>query len=93
VPLVLRVFEFTTLNVRWDDNAYGSILWLILGLHTTHLITDFADTVVLTVLMFTKHGQGKRFSDVEDNAVYWDFVVLSWLPIWALLYGFPRIWS
>jgi cytochrome c oxidase subunit 3 len=93
VPLILRVFEFTTLHVRWDDNAYGSILWLILGLHTTHLITDFADTVVLTVLMFTKHGQGKRFSDVEDNAVYWDFVVLSWLPIWALLYGFPRIWS
>ena len=43
--------------------------------------------------MFTIHGQGKRFSDVEDNAVYWDFVVLSWLPIWALLYGFPRIWS
>ena len=36
-------------HVRWDDNAYGSILWLILGLHTTHLITDFADTVVLTV--------------------------------------------
>jgi cytochrome c oxidase subunit III len=93
VPLILRGFEFTTLHVRWDDNAYGSILWVILGLHTLHIATDLADTIVLTVLMFTRHGHGKRFADVEDNAVYWDFVVISWLPIYALLYGFPRIWT
>jgi cytochrome c oxidase subunit 3 len=30
---------------------------------------------------------------VEDNAVYWDFVVASWLAIYALLYWFPRWWS
>ena len=93
VPLVLRGLEFTTLNLRWDQNAYGSIVWIILGLHTVHLITDVVDTVVLTALMFTRHGHGKRFSDVEDNAVYWDFVVISWLPIYVLLYGFPRFWS
>jgi len=93
VPLVLRVFEFRALNIGWDENAYGSIVWIILGLHTTHLLTDVADTFVLTVLMFTRHARGKRFSDVEDNAVYWDFVVLAWLPIYALLYWFPRWWS
>ncbi len=93
VLLLLRAFEFTTLYVRWDQNAYGSIVWVILGLHTLHLFTDLGDTVVLTALMFTRHGRGKRFSDVEDNAAYWDFVVISWLPIYALLYGFPRLWS
>jgi len=91
VPLILRGFEFTTLYVRWDQNAYGSIIWIMLGLHTLHLATDLVDTIVLTVLMFTRHGHGKRFSDVEDNAVYWDFVVISWLPIYALLYVFPRL--
>jgi cytochrome c oxidase subunit 3 len=90
VPLGLRFFEFRALNVGWDQNAYGSIVWIILGLHTSHLLTDVADTLVLTMLMFTRHGKGKRFSDVEDNAVYWDFVVASWLPIYALLYWFPR---
>jgi cytochrome c oxidase subunit 3 len=91
--LILRVLEFTTLNVRWDQNAYGSVLWVMLGLHTAHLLTDWIDTLVLTALMFTRHGHGKRFSDVEDNAVYWNFVVFSWLAIYALLYGFPRLWS
>jgi cytochrome c oxidase subunit 3 len=88
--LVLRAFEFTTLNVRWDQNAYGSVIWVLLGLHTAHVLTDVVDTWVLTALMHTRHIHGKRFSDVEDNAIYWDFVVLSWLPIYGLIYWLPR---
>jgi cytochrome c oxidase subunit 3 len=91
--LILRVFELRALNVGWEHNAYGSILWIMLGLHTLHLLTDWGDTVVLTALMFTRHGKGRRFSDVEDNAVYWDFVVVSWIAIYVLLYWFPRWWS
>jgi cytochrome c oxidase subunit III len=90
LPLFVRAFEFTQLNVSWDANAYGSILWFLLGLHTTHLLTDLGDTAVLATLMFTRHGRGRRFSDVEDNAVYWDFVILSWLPIYVVLYWVPR---
>jgi cytochrome c oxidase subunit 3 len=86
-PLIARIFEFDALTVLWDTNAYGSVVWFLLGLHTTHLLTDAGDTVVLTVLMFTRHAKsGKRFSDVSDNAFYWYFVVASWLPIYLLLY-------
>ena len=88
--LGIRAFEFGTLHVRWDQNAYGSIVWALLGLHTAHILTDAIDTFVLTALMFTKHAKGKRFSDVEDNAIYWDFVVISWLPIYGLIYWVPR---
>jgi cytochrome c oxidase subunit III len=92
IPLIPRVFEFGALHVSWDSNAYGSITWTLLGLHTTHLITDLADTLVLLVLMFTRHGRNKRrFGDVQDNAMYWNFVVLTWLPIYACLYGVPRL--
>src|SRR5215212_1153074 len=91
VLLGLRVFEFGVLHVRWDQNAYGSILWLILGLHTAHVLTDVVDTIVLTVLMFTRHGHGKRFADVGDNAFYWYFVVASWLPVYLILYWVPRL--
>ena len=90
VLAILRAFEFSTLHVRWDQNAYGSIVWVLLGLHTAHVLTDAIDTFVLTALMFTRHVHGKRFSDVEDNAIYWDFVVLSWLPIYVLIYWVPR---
>jgi heme/copper-type cytochrome/quinol oxidase subunit 3 len=47
---------------------------------------------VLTVLMFTGHGNsGRRFADVGDNAFYWDFVVLAWIPIYLLIYWLPRL--
>jgi cytochrome c oxidase subunit III len=89
--LVLRGFEFAHLNVRWDSDAYGSIVWVILALHTTHLATDLADTIVLSVLMFTQHAKLRRFSDVTDNAFYWNFVVLAWLPLYFLLDWTPRL--
>ncbi|MBZ9936988.1 cytochrome c oxidase subunit 3 [Mesorhizobium sp. BR1-1-16] len=92
LPLVVRWFELGALNVNWDTNAYGSIVWLLLGLHTTHLLTDLVDTLVLAALMFTRHGRsGKRFSDVSDNAFYWDFVVGTWVVLYLVIYWFPRI--
>jgi heme/copper-type cytochrome/quinol oxidase subunit 3 len=89
--LVTRVFEFHALHCRWDTNAYGSIVWATLGFHTTHLVTDTVDTIVLTVLMFTKPIEGRRFSDVSENSVYWYFVVGVWLPLYVVLYLAPRV--
>jgi heme/copper-type cytochrome/quinol oxidase subunit 3 len=86
VFLGVRVFEFAALNTRWDSNAYGSVVWMLMGLHTTHLVTDAYDSAVLTTLMYTGPLEGKRFVDVSENAAYWYFVVLSWLPIYAVVY-------
>jgi heme/copper-type cytochrome/quinol oxidase subunit 3 len=88
--LAIRGFEFAALNVSWYTNAYGSVVWLLLGLHTTHLVTDTIDTGVLAVLLFIGPLEGKRFVDVSENALYWYFVVLSWLPIYVVIYWVPR---
>jgi cytochrome c oxidase subunit III len=88
--LVIRWLEFEALGCRWDTDAYGSIVWTLLGLHTFHLITDTWDTAVLTALFFTGPLEGKRYVDVSENALYWYFVVLSWLPIYAVVYWAPR---
>ena len=84
--LAVRALEFTALNCQWDDDAYGSVVWMMMGLHTTHLITDMWDSGVLTVLMHTGPIDGKRYVDVSENAGYWYFVVASWLPIYATVY-------
>jgi cytochrome c oxidase subunit 3 len=90
--VAIRALEFTALNVRWDADAYGSIVWLLLGLHTVHLVTDVYDTLVLAgVFFFCAPLEGRRHVDVSDNAMYWYFVVWTWLPIYAVLYLFPRL--
>ena len=91
VFLVVRILEFRSLNAGWDQNAYGSLVWLLLGLHTAHLLTDFIDTVVLAAVLFSPaRMEGKRFVDVYENALYWDFVVAAWIPIYVTIYWVPR---
>jgi cytochrome c oxidase subunit III len=88
--VAMRYFEFAAMHVTWSDSAYGSIVITLLGLHTVHLVTDLYDTAVLCVLMFTRHGNsGRRFVDVAENAIYWNFVIYVWLPIYVLLYFAP----
>jgi cytochrome c oxidase subunit 3 len=89
--LLVRIGEFNTLNVRWDTNAYGSVVWMLMGLHTMHLLTDTYDTIVLTVLMWTGPLEGKRFVDVAENAGYWYFVVVSWLAVYAVVFWGARV--
>jgi cytochrome c oxidase subunit III len=88
--LVVRVLELIHLNVRWDANAYGSIVWLLLGFHTFHIATDFFETLVIGVMTVTGPMKETRFVDVEEDGMYWYFVVASWLPTYAVIYLAPR---
>jgi heme/copper-type cytochrome/quinol oxidase subunit 3 len=88
---VTRAMEFTTLNVWWDSNAYGSVVWTMLGLHTTHIVTDIIDTGALAAMLLVSPLDANRFVDVSENAGYYYFVMISWLPIYGLIYFAPRI--
>jgi cytochrome c oxidase subunit III len=88
--MVVRVWEFPSLMSTWDANAYASITWMLLGLHTVHLVTDWFDTAVLTALFFTSKVEGKRYMDASENSDNWYFVVLTWIPIYLVIYWAPR---
>jgi cytochrome c oxidase subunit III len=88
---VTRALEFTALNVWWDTNAYGSVVWTLLGLHTAHVVTDAVDTGVLDAILFIGPLDANRFVDIAENSLYYYFVIASWLPIYGLLYFAPRL--
>ncbi|WP_201297311.1 hypothetical protein [Sphingomonas sp. 8AM] len=90
--LVPRGFEMAHLNTRRDHDAYGSVVWMLMVLHTSHVVTDWGDAAVQAAWLFTHEIGDDQFADVEDNASYWSFVVLTWLPIGALVYGLARLW-
>lgn len=90
VLVVIRGFEIAAMNVRWDQNAYGSIVWALLLLHTVHISTDVFDSIVLTVYVWTKKVDGRKFTDVSDNALYWHFIIWSWVLIYLVIYWTPR---
>ena len=88
---VSRALEFTALNCWWDGNAYASIVWFLLGTHTAHVVTDIVDTAVLASYVQFLPLDANRMVDVSENAFYYYFVIISWLPIYALIYFAPRL--
>jgi cytochrome c oxidase subunit III len=90
VLLVIRGMEFTALNVSWDKNAYGSIVWALMCLHTLHMATDTFDSGVLAAIALFKKFDGRKFSDTCDNALYWHFIVWSWVVLYFVIYWTPR---
>ncbi len=90
VAVVLRFYEFGALNVRWDQNAYGSTAWVSVGLHTSLLIMDFLETLVLTLIFYIGPVEKKHFSDTADSAMYQVFLSLVYLPVYLLVFLLPR---
>ena len=90
ITVAIRAFEYPALNCKWDDNAYGSITWFLISLHTIHLATDAMDGAVLTALSFTDRMTKPRFVDVSENSLYWYFIVVWWIPIYLTIYFAPR---
>ena len=90
--VVLRIFEFTTLNCHWSANAYASMVWTLLGLHSGHLLTDFIETVVLAVVAFTDRVDGVRLGNFDENSIYWYFVVSVAVLADFVIYGASRLY-
>jgi cytochrome c oxidase subunit III len=86
---ILRGFEFSALKVRWDTNAYGSVAWAALVAHGTLLVLEMAETLVITVLMFQPDVEERDLSGVSDNALYWYFLTLVWIPLYVMVFLTP----
>lgn len=90
VCIALRFREFSALRFRWDDNAYGSIVWTIVGLHLLHLFVGVLEIVVMLIWILIKGLDEKHARDVRVTAVYWYWVVATWVVLWAIIFPGPR---
>jgi cytochrome c oxidase subunit I+III len=88
--LAMRAAEMRRLTFRWDSHAYGSIYWSILGLHTSHVIASTLESMVIVWLLARGHFQDEQRLALRTDGLYWYFVVAAWIPLYAVLYLFPR---
>ena len=87
----VRVFEFQALHLRWDSSAYGSVAWATLVTHSTLLLLETAETLVFTALLFSPNMEQRDLSAASDNALYWYFMTLVWLPLAAIVFLSPYL--
>jgi cytochrome c oxidase subunit I+III len=90
VAIVLRGFEFAALHTRYDSNAYGSITWTILAVHLAHLLAGTLETFLIALVMFVGPVEKKHYTDATVMAVYWYFIVISWVALYLIVFIAPR---
>lgn len=84
---IWRAFHFD-----YASHAYGSIVFAILVTHTGHVLAATVEAIVL--LYFASNPD--TFHDeqrlgVRTSGLYWNFIVGTWLVLYALLYFGPRV--
>jgi heme/copper-type cytochrome/quinol oxidase subunit 3 len=88
--IVLRGFEFSAVYFRWDSNAYGSVVWFLLGMHMLHLLVLTTEAVLLTIWIFTREFDMKHRMDIVTVGVYWYWVTAIWVLLYVIIYFVPR---
>ena len=87
---VLRFYEFRSLVWSWDSNAYGSVSWAILALHLVQLIVGTLEDVFLATWVWLRPLDENHALDITVTAVYWYWVVGTWLLLYPVVYLSPR---
>jgi cytochrome c oxidase subunit III len=90
VAIGLRFMEFHALKFRWDDNAYGSVVWTILGMHLLHLIVGTLENTTMFTWLLAKGMDRKHARDVRVTAVYWYWIAAIWVILYAIVIIGPR---
>jgi heme/copper-type cytochrome/quinol oxidase subunit 3 len=88
---ILRVFEFKDLHCKWNSGAYGSITWTILGLHLTNVLTSLLETAFVLAWFLFREPEDHHFLDARLDGVFWYFVVLTWIPLYFVVFIVPRL--
>jgi heme/copper-type cytochrome/quinol oxidase subunit 3 len=89
VVLFCRYRILTNLGYKWSDHAYGSMIWVIFGLHLLHVIAATCECGLVAFYCAVWPITKKKYLDVRCTAVYWYFVVITWLPFYVIVFIVP----
>ncbi|MCL4446342.1 MAG: cytochrome c oxidase subunit 3 [Actinobacteria bacterium] len=81
-----QVYEWTHLTTRWTTNAYGSLFFIMTGLHGLHVFLGLVAMVFLLGRMKGAAGDPGELSVVQGVSYYWHFVDIVWLGLFSCLF-------
>jgi heme/copper-type cytochrome/quinol oxidase subunit 3 len=91
VLIWLRFMELPDLHVKWNENAYGSIVWWTLVMHLTYLATGAGEFLIMWLYLFCHRLDDKHALDVTLAGGFWYWITGTWLAIYFVLYWLPRM--
>ncbi len=89
--LGLQAYEYTHEKFGPQTTTYGSLFFTIIGIHGLHVLIALIINAVVQIRAALGHFTATRRLAVENVALYWHFVNVVWIFIFASLYISPYL--
>ena len=86
VFLITQGREYSRVGFAPQDGAFGTIFYSLTGLHGAHVFVGLTLLAVATVRAFRGHFSPEHHHGVEIPGIYWHFVDVMWIVVYATIY-------
>jgi len=83
---LLQCEEYLTATFAISDGIYGSVFYMITGLHGSHVIIGTIFIIVCFIRFLKSHFTRTHHLGFEFSLIYWHFVDVVWLFVYLTLY-------
>jgi cytochrome c oxidase subunit III len=84
--LFTQMLEYSRLGFSPADGSLGSIFYGLTGLHGAHVFVGLVLLSVATARAFRGHYSPDHHHGVEVPGIYWHFVDVMWIVVYATVY-------
>ncbi|HTE85527.1 MAG TPA: cytochrome c oxidase subunit 3 [Dehalococcoidia bacterium] len=91
VFVILELWEWSHLGFGPQSSQYASIFFTITGLHLAHVSIALLMSAYIQLRASRGHFDAQHFLAVENVALYWHFVDVVWIFVFATVYISPYV--
>lgn len=84
--LMNQAYEWNTLPFTPKSNAYGSLFYVMSGLHGLHVLLGLVAMVFLLIRMKGPRGDAGELPVFQAVGYYWHFVDIVWIGLFSALF-------
>ncbi len=81
-----QCYEWVTLTTRWYTNSFGSLFFIMTGLHGLHVFLGLLAMTFLLLRMRGQAGDPGELSVFQGVSYYWHFVDIVWIGLYSCLF-------
>ena len=90
--VVIQLHEWSQKTYDMTSNLYGSLYFTITGFHMLHVIVGLIILMMLLLWIALGYFDDRRYAAVTIGGLYWHFVDVVWLFVFATLYLSPYLY-
>jgi len=84
--LLTQVVEYLNVGFNTGDGAFASVFFGLTGLHGAHVFVGLSLLLMVIIRGFRGHYSPEHHHGVELPGIYWHFVDVMWIVVYATVY-------